>query len=159
MSYNIKQNIIIYVSTCLKIGYIKKMPGTFGSLAAIPFLPIGKYFNEVFLAVLLTIFFMVGVWAVGKYIYIAKNDDPKEVVIDEFLGLLLTCYVTAFFIDLTPLLIVALFLMFRLFDILKPWPLCFFDKNIKGGFGVMFDDIAASIIAALSVILILKLFL
>jgi phosphatidylglycerophosphatase A len=92
------------------------------------------------------------------------NPDPKEVVIDEVVGQLLTLICTLPFIEkiyladkswvesTSPYLLIAIFyplpfILFRYFDICKPWPINWCDRNIKGGFGIMFDDIVAAFAA------------
>ena len=110
--------------------------------------------------------FFVGTYCTNIYIKDRKEKDPKEVVIDEVVGQMLTIILVSFsviltyhstlqiYVDATIIDIVFLgiipFILFRLFDILKPWPIDWLDKNIKGTWGVMIDDIAAAIFAVVS---------
>lgn len=153
MSNNIQQKIIIYISTCFKVGFFPKMPGTFGSLCAIIFLPIITQSVLIGASFILTMF-IVGTWASSEY---SNNDDPKEVVIDEVVGQLLTFYIVHLFTHITLFIGIISFITFRLFDIFKPWPICFLDKNIKGGLGIMLDDIMAAIMASISIIILARI--
>lgn len=118
-------------------------PGTAGTLVAVPLylllqpLPLGWYFG-----VLLLMFF-VGIWACGQTERELDAQDPSAIVWDEFLGYLLT--MTA-----APpgwMWVVLGFVLFRLFDILKPWPIRELDRRVKGGLGVMLDDLLAGVMA------------
>ncbi|HEX5054967.1 MAG TPA: phosphatidylglycerophosphatase A [Gammaproteobacteria bacterium] len=124
-------------------GLSPKAPGTAGTLAAVPLylvlmlLPRGWY-----IAVLLA-FALAGVWICGRASRELQVADHPGIVWDEIVGFLLTMSAVAFsWINL-----VAGFLLFRLFDIAKPWPISYLDRNIKGGLGIMLDDIAAGIYA------------
>ena len=136
-------------------GLMPKAPGTWGTLVAIPF-----YFLALRLggtSAVLTcafVFFVLGIWAsavAGKALGVA---DHGGIVIDEIAAFVL---VLAF----TPqglLWLVVAFVLFRIFDITKPWPIRYFDRTLKGGFGVMFDDLLAAI-AAIAILLLLRTFL
>ena len=136
-------------------GLMPKAPGTWGTLVAIPFyllaLRIGG--TTAVLACSL-ILFGVGIWAssiAGRALGVA---DHSGIVIDEIAAFVL---VLAFTPSGMPWLAVA-FVLFRLFDIVKPWPIRYFDRTLKGGFGVMFDDFLAAI-AAIAVVLLLRSFM
>lgn len=120
------------------------------------------------LLVFYTGLFFIGSWAAEQYCQNNNKQDPKEVVIDEVVGQSLTIMLIFFFlpyvghdvlrkIQLTGigdemiiwLNLLSSFVLFRIFDISKPWPISSIDKNIKNGFGVMLDDIAAAFFAAL----------
>ncbi len=118
-------------------------PGTAGTLAAVPLylllqsLPLGWY-----LAVLLLLF-LVGVWACGKTERELELHDPGAIVWDEILGYLVT-------MAAAPrgwAWMLLGFVLFRGFDILKPWPVRIFDDRVGGGFGVMLDDLGAGLYA------------
>lgn len=110
--------------------------------------------------------FSLGMWATGVYIKQTKRDDPQEVVIDEVAGQMLTVILVFFsglfaqnselpnYIGKTGVDLLFLFILpfglFRFFDIVKPWPIGWVDKNIKGSAGVMLDDLAAALFAAVS---------
>ena len=122
------------------VGLIPKAPGTMGSLAALPF----AYLIHSCLGNMVLLLASLAAFAVGWLACIVYmqggSDDPKEVVIDEVAGqwLLLSLMYPNF------LSYFLGFTLFRLFDVLKPWPVCLADRCIKGPFGVMLDDIMAA---------------
>ena len=119
-----------------------------GSLAAIPigWVVIEEFGNISLLLVALGVF-VIGVWASGQFSKYRKNEDPSSCVIDEVAGQLT---VLSFFAN-DPVMMLSAFLTFRFFDIIKIWPTNWVDENIKGGFGIMIDDIIA---AAQSIVVI-----
>ncbi len=136
-----------FVSTGGFIGKIKYMSGTFGSLLGIIF---GLFFVKISLLhqiILLGLILSIG--TLSTHMYLIKIDDlkadPKEVVIDEIFAVLLTCFFARL---ITPKLgfenFLSIFILFRTFDIIKPYPISWVDKNIHGAKGIMFDDILAS---------------
>ena len=130
-------------ATWFGCGLSPVMSGTVGSLAALPFAYLIQHFGSnkaLFLAA--AVLFVVGTWASNLYLlHTGRDDDPSEIVVDEVAGqwLLLSALYPSWHSYL------AGFLLFRAFDIVKPWPVSVADANIKGGFGVMFDDILAAI--------------
>ena len=137
-------------STGLFIGKIPFVPGTFGSLLGIFY---GIYFIKLsILYQIILLGFIITFGTFLTYIYLVKigdlNKDPKEVVIDEIVAVLLFCLLAEY---ITPNLIwehfLSIFVLFRFFDIVKPYPISYIDKNIHGAIGIMLDDIVASICA------------
>ncbi len=149
------QKIIIYISTCFRIGFLPKAPGTFGSLLAVVFVPLLFYSSLVSLLLIVALF-VIGAYSAGRYATI-DNSDPSEVVIDELVGQFLTFYLVNLFTEITFLGVMMSFILFRVCDIIKPWPICYFDKNIKGGFGIMFDDVLAAIMASFFICIIINI--
>ncbi len=137
----------ILLATWFGSGYAPFAPGTFGSLFA---LPIGwALANEgglVALAIATVVVFLIGIWAANAYMAQAGEHDPGPVVIDEVAGQWLTMLPMAAMLTWQGLLVA--FILFRVFDIWKPWPISWADKNIEGGLGVMVDDIMAGIAGA-----------
>jgi phosphatidylglycerophosphatase A len=122
--------------------------GTFGSLAALlPWLVLRELSLPIYLVVLL-IGFSIGVWACNVAGRALGVDDHRSLVWDEFIGL---------WIALLPLLLVPApwwwvvvgFALFRLLDVWKPWPIRWLDRRVKGGMGVMIDDVVAGVFAAI----------
>lgn len=140
-------DVRILLATWFGAGYAPFAPGTFGSLFA---LPIGWAFaNESGFAglALATIgISAIGVWAAEAYMVQAGEHDPGPVVIDEVAGQWLTILPMAAAMTWQAVLIG--FILFRLFDIWKPWPISWADANIPGGLGVMVDDIMAGLLGA-----------
>jgi phosphatidylglycerophosphatase A len=127
------------------VGRFPKMPGTAGSLAAIPFAwAIQTAAGPLGLAVAAAILFLLGVWACEIVVQRTGIDDPSEIVVDEVVGQWLTLLA----LPPDPLLYGLAFLLFRVFDIFKPWPIGMVEQRFKGGLGVMADDVAAAAIAA-----------
>ena len=147
--------------TMFGLGRIPKIPGTFGSLATVILLYIFFHILDLspFLVfVFLIIIFVFSFKAVALHIKNNDNKDPKEVVIDEFIGQSIPIYVyeishgTEKSYDEAIIFYGACFILFRFFDIVKPFPVNFFDKKFKNSFGVIMDDICAGFYVVLSLI-------
>jgi len=127
------------------IGKIPIMPGTFGTLLGIPAylllveLPVWQY------VVVVLFLFVVGIVICDKTSSDMATHDNPGIVFDEIVGLLVTYVAMP---DGGPWIIVG-FVLFRLFDIWKPYPISWLDKNVGGGFGIMVDDVLAGIFAAI----------
>ena len=125
-------------------GLSPKAPGTLGSLAAIPIwlllikLPITLYWLAVLLAT------VIGVYICGRATAKLGVHDHSGIVWDEFVGL----WIAMTFLSPTFGSIICGFILFRFFDIVKPWPIGWLDKKLQGGLGIMIDDIVAGIFAA-----------
>ncbi|WP_395476955.1 phosphatidylglycerophosphatase A [Rickettsia endosymbiont of Pantilius tunicatus] len=183
-----KKQFSEFFVTFFYIGKIKYCPGTFGSLAAFPLCYAIMYFivdnkiiipfanltlNEAQLVsvVIVASFICLLLLILGTYftkIYLNYTDskDPKEVVIDEVVGQMLTVILVFFSVVFANesnlvkyfstlkvsiiLLFILPFCLFRFFDIIKPWPINWLDKNVKGSLGVMVDDLAAAIFAVVT---------
>ena len=140
--------------TLFGIGKIKKIPGSFASLATTLFLFFLFHvlsFSAEIVLISIIIIFLVSLYAVNIFIKDLDNKDPKEVVIDEFIGqsIPICLYeiahegtkensqvLTFYFI---------MFILFRVFDIAKPYPVSYYDKNFKNSFGVIMDDVCAGL--------------
>ncbi len=120
-------------------------PGTMGTLVAIPFIfPLrGLGVTGFWLALILL--FAFGVWLCGRVSQKLGVHDHGGIVWDEWLGF----WLTAAFIPLTWPWLLAAFVLFRVFDILKPWPIRQLDKKVEGGLGIMIDDVVAAVFAIL----------
>ena len=147
--------------TMFGLGKIKFMPGTFGSLATAIFLfylfhSLNVPSNMILIGWI--IIFIYSFYAVSAHIRYNKDKDPGEIIIDEFLGQSIPIYLyeishgTAKASDEAVIYYVIFFLLFRYFDILKPFPVNFFDKNFKNSFGVIMDDICAGLYVVLTLV-------
>ena len=143
------------------LGRIKTIPGTFGSLATIIILYIFFHILDLssnIILIGLLIIFTYSFSAIASYIKDNDNKDPKEVVIDEFIGQSIPIYLyeISHGIKKSPeeaiIFYIICFLLFRFFDIAKPFPVSFFDKNFKNSFGVIMDDVCAGFYVVLSLI-------
>ena len=140
--------------TLFGIGKLKKIPGSYASLITTVFLfflfHIINLSPDIILIGILIIFF-VALYSVNIFIRDLDNKDPKEVVIDEFIGQSIPICLYEIAHDevketnevLTFYFI--MFILFRIFDIVKPYPVSYYDKNFKNSFGVIMDDICAGL--------------
>lgn len=131
------------LATWFGVGFLKPAPGTWASLVALPFawLILWK-FGSVALAVASVAAYAVGVWSTDRYAARTGLTDPSECVIDEVAGQWLACAVA----PLSWLAFLLAFVLFRVLDIAKPWPVSL-GERLPGGFGVMTDDMIAGAIA------------
>ena len=144
------KGLAFWLATWFGAGLMKPAPGTWGSAAAIPFGLI--IFGASGLWGLLIAIFVVGrigIWAANEFDRQSGSHDNKMIVIDEVAGQWIALLPALTLYGLDPLYIALSFVLFRIFDILKPWPVSYFDQKVKGGLGVMADDFAAGIYAAL----------
>jgi len=133
-------------ATWFGTGLLPVAPGSWGSLAALPFAwIIVTYAGAAGLLIAAVAVFAVGCWAAGRVERASGIKDPGFAVIDEVAGQWLTLVV----VPLDPLFYLAGFLLFRLFDIWKPFPIRHIERNFHGGLGIMADDVAAALYAAL----------
>ena len=134
------------IATIFGLGTVRPAPGTLASLAALPIAAILHHWGGT-LGVLVgaSALFGLGVAASAQCIADSNDLDPPEIVIDEVVGIWLALAM----VPLTPLAYGLSFALFRLFDIWKPGPVGWVDENVKGGIGVMLDDIVAGAITGL----------
>ncbi len=137
------KNPICFLAFGFGSGLAPKAPGTCGTLAAIPLyllaasLPLPAYLA------LTLLMFLTGVWLCGRCGQILDTEDHGGIVWDEFAGL----FITLTGIPASFVAVAAGFFLFRLFDILKPWPVNWLDRNVHGGLGIMLDDAMAGLFA------------
>ncbi len=150
---SIKEYLSFLIATGGFVGKIPFAPGTLGTLVAIPIILI--YWNKGLLAQLsiTAAVFFIGLWASIVLVEKYKEKDPEYIVVDEIAGFM----VTMIAIEPTLVHLVIGFILFRLYDILKPPPIKHFEK-LPSGFGVMVDDIIAGIYAWICLFIIVKVF-
>ena len=143
------------------LGKLPKIPGTFGSLATIVVLYILFHILNIssnLILIGLIVIFIFSFLAVANHIKDSENKDPKEVIIDEFIGQSIPIYLYEISHGVKKSADEALifygicFILFRFFDIAKPFPVNYFDKNFKNSFGVIMDDVCAGFYVVLSLI-------
>jgi phosphatidylglycerophosphatase A len=133
------------LATWFGVGYAPIAPGTWGSLAALPFAALIAWLAGPWALVpAAAVLFLLGCWASDRVSRDSRASDPQYVVVDEVVGQWLTLAVA----PLDPLAYGLGFLLFRIADILKPWPAGWADREIKGGLGIMLDDALAAIYSA-----------
>ena len=148
--------------TCFGIGSFRFAPGTITSLITTVFLyslfHIINLSNNTILVILLIVF-IYSFYAVSEYIKYNENKDPKEVVVDEFIGQSIPIYLyeiahgSSKDSNEAALFYLYIFILFRYFDIKKPFPVNFFDKKFKNSFGVILDDVVAGLYVVLTLII------
>jgi len=136
----------VLLATWFGVGLIPIAPGTWGSLAALPFAwAIRSLWGTIGLAVGTAVVFFAGWWAAQTVTNAGGIKDPGAVVIDEVAAQWLVLLAA----PRNPLAWVLALLLFRIFDIWKPWPVRWADRDVAGGFGVMLDDLLAAVYALL----------
>ena len=138
-----------WLATWFYSGLLRPASGSWGSLAALPFalilyelnLPYQQHLTAAIIAI--AILFILGIWGSGRYAKAQASDDPASVVIDEVVGMWIALLFTPFTVGWW----IVAFLAFRLFDIVKPPPANWIDRNMHGGFGIMLDDVVAGVYA------------
>ena len=145
----------------LGLGKIKIIPGTLGSIVTVIILYILFHVLNVssdFILLGLILIFVYSFPAIESYIKNNDNKDPGEIIIDELIGQSIPIFAyeishgTKKAPDEALIFYFICFVLFRIFDILKPFPVSFFDKNYKNSFGVMLDDVCAGLYVILSLI-------
>ncbi|MEA3307262.1 MAG: phosphatidylglycerophosphatase A [Elusimicrobiota bacterium] len=125
--------------------------GTLVALACVPLLPV----SNLNFAVFLSAFFLFSIWIAQKASAIYKTQDDPRIVIDEIIGY----WVAIAFLPRTLPFLITAFILFRVLDTLKPWPINFFEKKFNGGFGIIMDDVVAGMEVNLIIVLFIKLFI
>ena len=148
--------------TCFGIGSFRYAPGTITSLVTTVFLfslfHITNISSDIILFILVLVF-IYSFYAVSYYIRDNENKDPKEVVVDEFIGQSIPIYLYEISHGSTKdtqeavLFYLYIFILFRYFDIKKPFPVNFLDKKFKNSFGVILDDVVAGLYVVLTLII------
>jgi len=140
--------------TLFGIGKLKKIPGSYASLVTTIFLFILFHvfnFSPNIVLIGVIVVFIISLYAVNIFIKDLDNKDPKEVVIDEFIGqsipicLYEIAHEGAKETSHVLILYFIMFILFRIFDIIKPFPVSYYDKNFKNSFGVIMDDVCAGL--------------
>jgi phosphatidylglycerophosphatase A len=133
-----------WLATWFGAGRLPWTPGTWGSLAALPLAWLLLALGGPWLLLIATaLVFVLGLWAADRYMKAVGLHDPGAVVIDEVAGQWLTLAIA----PLDPLAFLLGFVLFRVADVLKPWPASWLDRRVGGAFGVMIDDVAAAVYA------------
>ena len=136
-------NPIHFLALGFGSGLLPKAPGTFGTLAAIPLFLLMVPLSSVYYGAIVLLICISGIYICGKAAEDAGVHDHGAIVWDEIAGFL----ITMFMVPISWQSILVGFLLFRVFDIFKPWPNSYIDKNLHGGFGIMLDDVLAGIFA------------
>lgn len=145
---------VTLVATWFGSGLLRPAAGTWGSLAALPFAwALTSLGGHLLLLVGAIAVFALGTWAARRYELVSNDVDPGSVVVDEVVGV----WITLLFVPQEFLWYVIAFAAFRFFDILKFWPIYHADRSIKGGLGIMLDDVLAALYAGAVCLVLLSL--
>ena len=141
------KNPFFFIASLGGIGLIRFAPGTFGSIFSwFLFIYLSHYLNMI---VLTSLMFFLGIWVCENISKDLEEKDDKSIVVDELIGMWIALMPTIYFADTqaerTTIAILAL-VLFRFFDIVKPYPINLLDQKFKNGFGIVIDDVAAGII-------------
>jgi phosphatidylglycerophosphatase A len=134
---------ILFLAFGFGSGLAKKAPGTCGTLAAVPLYCLLAQTGNIFYSAVTIAVMVVGIWICGLAADKLGEHDFGGIVWDEIAGYLITLW----WIPFTWKGVVLGFILFRFFDILKPWPIKWADRKVEGGFGIMLDDVLAGVIA------------
>jgi phosphatidylglycerophosphatase A len=139
------------IATVLGIGRLPTAPGTAASIVALPFAWIIAAFAGRFALMFAAIIVLgIGAWACEIYARESGQHDPSECVIDEVAGQWIVCAFAPFSV----LAYVAAFILFRIFDIVKPWPIGLVEQRVPGGLGIMADDVVAALMGCIILIVL-----
>lgn len=140
---NFREKAVMFMATGCFIGKIPFAPGTFGSFAGILLSFILSKTSEPTAFLCIILFIMFSIWIANDAEKILKKKDPGSIVIDEIAGMAVTLIGLPFNV----FYVATGFIMFRVLDISKPFPIRYIEKRISGGAGIVLDDIAAGIVA------------
>ena len=140
---NFKEKAVLFIATGCFIGKIPFAPGTFGSLAGILLCFILSKISVLAAILCIILFIIFSIWIANGAEKILNKKDPGSIVIDEIAGMT----VTLIGIPFNVFYVTTGFLIFRILDITKPFPIRYIDRRVSGGAGIVFDDIAAGLIA------------
>lgn len=135
---------VLFLAFGFGSGLIKKMPGTMGTIMAIPVYLILIQTNIWLYGILTGLVVMMGIWICGNAAKQLGEHDFKGIVWDEIAGFLITMSLVPF----SWYAVILGFVLFRIFDIIKPWPIKWIDQKVEGGLGIMLDDVLAGVFVA-----------
>ena len=147
------KNPFFFIASLGGIGLIRFAPGTFGSIFSwFLFIYLSHYLNMI---VLTSLMFFLGIWVCENISKDLEEKDDKSIVIDELVGIWIALMPAIYFAETqSERMIIAILalILFRVFDIFKPFPINYFDQRFKNGFGIVIDDVVAGIITLLILI-------
>lgn len=146
------KNPVMFLAFGFGSGLLPKAPGTYGTLCAIPIFMFIGLLNPIAYVLIVSILALGGIWICDYAAKKLKVHDHPGIVWDEIVGFLITMVAG----NLSIVSILTGFVLFRFFDIVKPWPIGKIDAQVKGGFGIMLDDIIAGFFAAFCLALLTR---
>ncbi|MCG6947062.1 MAG: phosphatidylglycerophosphatase A [Deltaproteobacteria bacterium] len=146
-----KNDFVIFLATGFFTGFLPTMPGTWGTFAGIPLVIISHRLTLITQAVVLVVFVFFATFIAGRAEILFEDRDARPIVIDEMVGFL----ITLLWLPLNFLTLCLGFVLFRLFDIVKPPPIGILEKRLHGGWGIVLDDVLAGVFANVTLRLLL----
>ena len=150
--------LALSIATC-GVGYLPLMPGTFGSLVGVGiFLLLARLtMAAAWVAAVIVVVTLAGIWAGSRIEQLSGRKDPGKVVVDEVAGQLIALFPLTLLAHWSTGLVILSFILFRFFDIVKPYPANRL-QELDGGIGIMFDDLVAGVYGALVVLILSRVF-
>jgi phosphatidylglycerophosphatase A len=146
-----KNDFVIFLATGFFTGFLPTMPGTWGTFAGIPLVIISHRLTSIMQAVVLIVFVFFAAFIAGRAEILFEDRDARPIVIDEMVGFL----ITLLWLPLNFLTLCLGFVLFRLFDIVKPPPIGIIEKRLHKGWGIVLDDVLAGVFAHVTLRLLL----
>jgi phosphatidylglycerophosphatase A len=146
-----KNDFVIFLATGFFTGFLPTMPGTWGTFAGIPLVIISHRLTSIMQAVVTVVLVFFAAFIAGRAEILFEDRDARPIVIDEMVGFL----ITLLWLPLNFLTLCLGFVLFRLFDIVKPPPIGILEKRLHGGWGIVLDDVLAGVFANVTLRLLL----
>lgn len=151
MNTSRKNDLVIFLATGFFTGFLPTMPGTWGTFAGIPLVIIFHRLTSIMQPVVAVVFLAFAVYIAGRAEILFEARDARPIVIDEMAGFL----VTFLWLPLNLMTLFLGFVLFRVFDIVKPPPITIIEKRLHGGWGIVLDDVLAGVFANVTLRLLL----
>ncbi|HJT28375.1 MAG TPA: phosphatidylglycerophosphatase A [Pyrinomonadaceae bacterium] len=148
--------LALAIATC-GVGYLPLAPGTFGSLVGVGLFLLLVRVNPLVIVVAILAVTFAGIWAGSRIEQLSGRKDPGKVVVDEVAGQMIALFPLTLSTRWSTLAVIVSFILFRFFDIVKPYPANRL-QDLHGGMGIMFDDLVAGVYGAIVVSIILRIF-
>jgi phosphatidylglycerophosphatase A len=148
--------VALAIATC-GVGYLPLAPGTFGSLVGVGIFWLLIRVNPLVIVVAILAVTFAGIWAGSRVEQVSGRKDPGKVVVDEVAGQMIALFPLTLFARWSTGAVILSFILFRFFDIVKPYPANRL-QDLDGGMGIMFDDLVAGVYSAVVVSIILRIF-
>jgi phosphatidylglycerophosphatase A len=146
-----KNDIVVFLATGFFTGFLPTMPGTWGTFAGIPLIIITHRLTSIMQALVTIVFVTFAAYIAGRAEILFEDRDARPIVIDEMAGFL----ITLLWLPLNFVTLCLGFILFRLFDIVKPPPIGILEKPLRGGWGIVLDDVLAGVFANVTLRLLL----
>lgn len=148
--------LALAIATC-GVGYLPLAPGTFGSLVGVGIFWLLVHAHPLVIVVAILAVTFAGIWAGSRIEQLSGRKDPGKVVVDEVAGQMIALFPLTLFAQWSTGAVILSFILFRFFDIVKPYPANRL-QDLDGGMGIMFDDLVAGVYGAVVVSIVLRIF-